>query len=749
MRQSPMRRLLGAGLATSLLSMGALLMGPVVAHSATTTTVDPLKAGATDSTNTLVVPQSPKYKLHKLNPFYSAAYCYAGDISVQQTMYRPAYYFGLGKSIAVQPLLSAANMPTYTESNGVTSVTITVKPWLWSDGNSKTYTSNGDGTTTLSSTDYHSQLASARDIVFWLNMDKAMSKGNFYKPTVAAVASNPAYAACGFVPGMGLPDQVDTVTTPFGLNGDTVVIKFTSHQNHDWLLANELSQIQPMPAAWDSAAYTAVTDPNQWATPYSGTSHLCSSETWASIKTDGSDLCSYVYGYLRSLLLTNALWHWSNGPYRIGDVGYSAGAPDGNQFIVANTHYSGPVAAKAVKKVVWLPEADTASEIAQLQAGQLTSGYVTPDMVTASPGIGKAGDNLDNQIKANYNTVGSTSWGVGYWQLNFGNVSSSTAPCVGQDGKQAHNCNWAAMLNQQYLRQAMYEAMDQKSVIKTIMNGYGIAGWSAIPGAGGGAYTTGVAKPLSYNPTKAKALLTANGWATTTTSKKVNGVDTTVLQVNPTGGADTATCRWSVGSQAHPYGCGTQTWPIDNGTSLSFDFIYPSGSPTTDAEVNAYASYLQLVGIHLNVTAQDATTVGNTCFSGAADWQICWYGGWIYAPDYYPSGETLFGTGAGSNNFGYSNPIMDGLIAATTQSGSSALNASISMADLGLTSQQAAAAGNPGNAATSFVAWSAKDLPVLWVPWGTGFGERLNTIRGAQPPNPLGDFNPEYITFIK
>ena len=748
-----MRRLLSAGLVTGLLSSGALLMGPVVAHSATTTTVDPLKAGATNSSNTLVVPQSPGYALHKLNPFYSAAYCYAGDISVQQTMYRPAYYFGLGKSIAVQPLLSAANMPTYSEAGGVTTVTITEKPWLWTDANTKTYTSNGDGTTTLSATDYHSQVSTARDIVFWLNMDKAMSKGNFYQAAAYkgnnGLRSNPAYAACGFVPGMGLPDQVDTVTAPQGLNGDTVVIKFLSHQNHDWLLANELSQIQPMPAAWDTA-YATVSDSNQWLTPYSGSARTCAGESWSSIKTDGTDLCSYTYGYLKSLLLTDSLWHWSNGPYRIGDVGYSSGATDGNQFIVANTHYSGPVAAKAVKKVVWLPETDTNAEIAQLRAGQLTSGYVTPDLVTASPGIGKAGANLDNTIANNYNTVGSTSWGVGFWQLNFGNVSSSTAPCVGQDGQtQAHNCTWAAMINQQYMRQAMFTALDQKSVIKTIMNGYGIPGWSAIPGAGGGAFSKGVAKPLSYNPTKAKALLTANGWATTTTVKKVNGVNTTVLLDNPTGGSDTVTCRWSVGSNAHPYGCGTQTWPIDNGTSASFDFIYPNGSPTTDAEVAAYSAYLQLVGIHLNVSSPDATTVGNTCFYGTADWQICWYGGWIYAPDYYPSGETLFGTGAGSNNFGYSNPIMDGLIAATSQSGSSALNDSISMANLGLGAGDAAAAGNPSNAAKSFVQWSAQDLPVLWMPWGTGFGERLKTITGAQPPNPLGDFNPEYITFIQ
>ena len=42
---------------------------------------------------------------------------------------------------------------------------------------------------------------------------------------------------------------------------------------------------------------------------------------------------------------------------------------------------------------------------------------------------------------------------------------------------------------------------------------------------------------------------------------------------------------------------------------------------------------------------------------------ICnWGGGWLYAPDYYPSGEPLNLTGASSNYGDYSNPTADQLI---------------------------------------------------------------------------------------
>ena len=42
-----------------------------------------------------------------------------------------------------------------------------------------------------------------------------------------------------------------------------------------------------------------------------------------------------------------------------------------------------------------------------------------------------------------------------------------------------------------------------------------------------------------------------------------------------------------------------------------------------------------------------------------------WGGGWIFSPDYYPTGEEIFATGAGSNSGSYSNATNDANIKAS------------------------------------------------------------------------------------
>ena len=113
-----------------------------------------------------------------------------------------------------------------------------------------------------------------------------------------------------------------------------------------------------------------------------------------------------------------------------------------------------------------------------------------------------------------------------------------------------------------------------------------------------------------------------------------------------------------------------------------------------------------------------------------AAWEICGYGGWIYSPDYYPSGEVLFSAGSSSNPGGYDSTEMNALISATTTDG-----------DLALTAKDP-------TYHTSFAQWSATDVPFLWQPTPTSFVEVARSLRGEQAPNPLGDFNPEYITQI-
>ena len=145
-----------------------------------------------------------------------------------------------------------------------------------------------------------------------------------------------------------------------------------------------------------------------------------------------------------------------------------------------------------------------------------------------------------------------------------------------------------------------------------------------------------------------------------------------------------------------------------------------------------------------------STTLKNNCFnpSTAKKWQICDYGGWIYNPDFYPTGEALVQTGASSNSGGYSNSVMDALVLATTQGGVG-LNQN-------LTAAQAQAYCGPDTACVAgatgqnYAQYTNTQVPYMYRPDGTpGPAIQLKTMVGAKAPSPVGAFNPEYITALR
>ena len=100
-----------------------------------------------------------------------------------------------------------------------------------------------------------------------------------------------------------------------------------------------------------------------------------------------------------------------------------------------------------------------------------------------------------------------------------------------------------------------------------------------------------------------------------------------------------------------------------------------------------------------------------------------WGGGWEYSPDFYPSGETLFSTNAGSNASNYSNAKADSLIEATT--------------DTNVNLHQ-------------YEDYLAQQLPVLWEPNADyELSEVANNLRGVAPQNPFANLFPEYWYFVK
>ena len=115
------------------------------------------------------------------------------------------------------------------------------------------------------------------------------------------------------------------------------------------------------------------------------------------------------------------------------------------------------------------------------------------------------------------------------------------------------------------------------------------------------------------------------------------------------------------------------------------------------------------------------------CTSAKQQYEICsWGAGWIYAPDFYPSGETLFTTKGGFNPGAYNSSKMNALINTTT----------FGTANL-----------------TKYAQYTAAQLPVLYQPNPTATVEiktlkakDVNGVNGLVA-NPLQNFMPEYLYY--
>jgi peptide/nickel transport system substrate-binding protein len=197
------------------------------------------------------------------NPNYILPIEPASADSVQQfnlfqfLMYRPLYWEGKGASTAIDPNLSLAALPVY--SNGGKTVTIHLKSYKWSDGSPVT----------------------SRDIEFFMNLLKANK--NLY---------------ASYVKGL-FPDNVASYSSP---NATTLVMHLTRSFNHDWFSNDQLNFIQPMPQhVWDkTSANGAVGNADRTA---SGAKRV-----YAFLNKQAKSLSTYA---------TDPLWKVVDGPWKM------------------------------------------------------------------------------------------------------------------------------------------------------------------------------------------------------------------------------------------------------------------------------------------------------------------------------------------------------------------------------------------------------------------------------------------------
>jgi peptide/nickel transport system substrate-binding protein len=554
---------------------------------------------------------SPNY----IFPYMSCKYFSVATINqFQFLMIRPLYWFGFKGSSAYTQSLSFAKNPVFSNANK--TITIHMKGWKFADG----------------------QTVNAQSVMFFLNMYKA-DPGSY----------------CGYNPGFGIPDQM---TSAHG-SGNTVVLNFKQSVNPNWILYNYLSEISPMPDAWD---YTAA-----------GVKSNCATGAWGASSTDVA--CKNVEAYLDGLsaktsTFTSKFWqNGDDGPWRLthfDDLGNATFQP--------NPHYSGPQKAM-VKYFKEYAFTSNVAEQAQMLSGKIDLGWLDPSILTApAPAPGKVGPNW-GALAGRYHLNSGPTWQFNYAPFNF-------SP---KDPK-------SAAISQLYIRQALQLAVDQVSILKKVDKGYGYPVYSPLPPHTPSSISGPVTNPYPFNLTKAKSLLTSHGWT------EQNGVMTCT---NPGTGSDQ---------------CGAG---ITQGYTLNFHFIYNSGFVSEDQTVAAEIADWAQVGIQVTSSTDTFNNVIADCSSGGG-YELCWWGGgWIYAPDYYPSGETFFVPGGGFNVNSYSDPHMTQLVNATT----------FGTANL-----------------TAYANYAAQQLPVLYEPMTAPINETINTLKSkiGWTPNPLINLMPEY-----
>ena len=529
----------------------------------------------------------------------------------------PLYWFGQNGKAQVNPSLSVAKLPSY--SNGGKTVTITLNPeYRWSNGSRVT----------------------TRDVEFWINILKASDKHypqNWigYSPT-------------------GFPYNVSSIkylsTTKFQIN-------FKQKYNNYWLLYNELSQIYTIPQyAWDK------------------TSASSSVGNYDRTSAGAFAVLNYLNSRSKSLSSwsTDPVWQAVDGPY----VLKSYDPNSGDQTFVRNTHYTG-VGKGTIDSYTLKPFTSEQAEVsALLSGGGVDYGYLPLTDLKLAGRLKSMG----------YQIAPWPIFGFAQLPLNLAN------PTVGP------------IFRQLYVRQAMAHLIDQNTVVKAAFQGNAVPTYGPVPTAVPNPFADSFEKhdPYPYNPAQARSILASHGWKVAT-----NGV--------------TTCAKPGTGSGE----CGQG---IKAGASLSFDFLYASGKTSVAQEASLLQTDFALSGIKLNLRAEPINTLFstevpcNTKTKANCSWQMIDTGqGWVYsAPEFAPTGESLFETGAGSNAYSYSDPKADALIKATET--------------------------EPGlKAIFQYEDYLAKQLPTLWLPWQVNQVSVIsNKLHGATPQDPYQQFYPQY-----
>jgi peptide/nickel transport system substrate-binding protein len=612
-----LRRIIGVGVAVVAMSAATLALAPTGVSGAATPT-------------TATYAELPQAQPNYIFPFMSLAFFSVYNISeFQQLMYRPLYWFGNGSTPNLNLSISLAQNPQYATDSK--SVVINLDDYKWSNGESVT----------------------SENVMFWMNMLHA-EKANW----------------AGYSAG-ALPDDIASIV----VNSPTqLTFNLTAPVNTYWFTYNELSQITPMPNAWDITAKGGAPNSGGCAAGAYGTvdSHCKAVYTFLSKQSGYDPNNPKAANNSLSTYDSSPIWKVVDGPWKLASFNAS-----GNITFVPNPTYSGPIK-PTLKKFIELPYTTDDAEFNALVGGKVDVGYLpVQDVTKPTTNALKAAAN-NPRLSANFQMDPLYSWSINYFPYNF--------HAKGNSGK---------IFSQLYFRQAVQYLVDQPLYIKKIFKGYGVGTYGPVPVTPANSFVSQEVQdnPYKYNPAMAVSLLKSHGW-----------------KVVPGG---ISTCA-SPGTGPTQCGAG-----IPAGAKLSFNLQFATGTASTTQLMNAEKSSWSQAGINMVLSqASFNTVIGTAVPCKSCAWQLQnWGAGWIFAPDFYPSGESIFQTGAGSNSGDYSDTTNDANILATN----------VTQAPL-----------------TVYENYLAEQLPVIWQPnQVTTLTEIRNTLSGVTPQNPLEAITPE------
>ncbi|MFG2682020.1 peptide ABC transporter substrate-binding protein [Streptomyces sp. NPDC048392] len=374
------------------------------------------------STDTINYALPANFTPNWILPVGTAAHLNTNNSSISQSLWEPLIaYDGSTGEVGWNKDNSLATAADFAEDSK--SVTITLGDRHWSDGKPIT----------------------SRDVEFWFNLVKA-NKADWasYSPGKAP----------------------DNWTSLKAVDATHFTITFDKAYNQQWMLANELSMIRPMPQhVWDKTGDSdAVSDQDRTAAG--------AKKVWAYLNKAAKNISGYA---------TDPLWKTVSGPYTLKSFSTA-----GKVELTANAKYDGGGKAH-IENVNLLPFTTTDAEANALRAGTVDYGYINATDLNQEASFKSRG----------YTVEPWAGWAITYMPYNFNN------PAMG------------AVFKQLYARQAIQMSVDQTSLSKVIFNGTAVPTYGPIPQGQASDFVSPEQKenPYPFDTAKAKRLLTSHGWS--------------------------------------------------------------------------------------------------------------------------------------------------------------------------------------------------------------------------------------------